>query len=1200
MGSYGRFISDHDSSYRERIVSCCPTMDVFGAKLNYLSIIVDGMEENKSWKQCLKVLARLSTNTGIRIVTLSQATTDIMQEWPQVFPDSGQIVITDHSYQDIRQFSQVKTAELVSKKPALLPKASVIEHSVLSGSQGMFQWVNAALLQLEEDVEDPEQVEANFEGIPSELKSTWDRVFQRSAQKEDKQRDAGIRAALQLLAISGCPVAMVELKAVISLTNLGTRAFEHILDPDRSESLSELAEKEVPALLGSLIEVSNNTDTKTVQLAHPSLLAALTSSETPQSNMATARYAFSLDEAHCKIAVLSMLVCQRSTVTHANSFGPHKLPFVEYAWDYWAYHFHHATSSGEYHKSLGDGFNAMTFVVSKDVIAYLDALCTFLHRPLRAVPGRFSDREYVLSLQRAQNALLQPIANLTKLQKRFKGDKFSNRPPGIFAEVEEARKLLPDPAYQLPQATSIFSSLPNASKAINSTINSVVREKTTVNRIRLDEVLEKLTYLTQPTGSSKLMLDIARDLRSLTLRLAVDPVYSALILSAGGQSFSPIHLLIYTAQLFEQSGSFPYWAKLSPHSDLMESFCCPRNDPESAPANFVLHCFEWRERRSDSKQVSVAGRYVRTHRRPTVEPHSGGRQLLRVSTENEMQVRRLHKLPGKQYFRVALAYRVFKPKDEFFQLFTNPLAGWHMKKSLMLDEPNSFALMQDPDMILGLYAPQGVEDTPLVQFVAALPHMFRLYFVRWLLAMLEIFGRVSKQVLATHFARLQVAAFEFDSAIAFFRRFSAIDAEENLRYWYFIPGACIFWLRCRYVPTFGAYYMPHTWIQFLWAWRHPAAYLDLQNITGFWMWLGTAFRVAFYNGIGGMAIAWANMDMDNAPVRTLGNIYGIFHFLCTVERSIFGALTVIATLVSYALVIMKDPGSMQEMFQLSIFYWFNVFFGLFVSAIQTGALQNGAGMGAVLVASFFHIFMIIVFVKQYEQIVRWGSFLLIPVTAPTKFFWRILFSHYIFLAQLLGVSILLGAAGLAYYWTNKFIWDPYDVDITLQQLQRASRLARTNLQPTDYQYIGQAPFGDATALEQQARAEEQAAFRENAAASEMTEEQNTEKELTYREAAVVEVARNTFGNDGELAVRETIERERELRHTSEGKFDEDQDHATRLRDVLAARLQELQNQKQRVPLRNRERKDHVSRPLRVSGSIHPLMIDETTEKIKSN
>ena len=56
----------------------------------------------------------------------------------------------------------------------------------------------------------------------------------------------------------------------------------------------------------------------------------------------------------------------------------------------------------------------------------MEAVLDFMSRPLRLASGRFSDREYVLSPQRAQEALTQPTKDLRALSKSLR-DPISSR-----------------------------------------------------------------------------------------------------------------------------------------------------------------------------------------------------------------------------------------------------------------------------------------------------------------------------------------------------------------------------------------------------------------------------------------------------------------------------------------------------------------------------------------------------------------------------------------------------------------------------------------------------------------------------------------------------------------------------------------------------------------------------------------------------
>lgn len=202
------------------------------------------------------------------------------------------------------------------------------------------------------------------------------------------------------------------------------------------EESREVAEREIKKYMGTIVNI--HTD-GTLQFQHPTITRALTRRDevtTPAS-----KFKFTLDDAHRNIALVCMTVCRTTTCIHANSFINWRMPLVQYTWNFWAYHCKNARTVGftaaedgaqirsllqAYPHMKGDwekqeafqyAFNKMIEGVTRDAVLYMEALLDFMSRPLCAVSGRFSDREYVLSLQRAQEALIQPTKDLCALYK---------------------------------------------------------------------------------------------------------------------------------------------------------------------------------------------------------------------------------------------------------------------------------------------------------------------------------------------------------------------------------------------------------------------------------------------------------------------------------------------------------------------------------------------------------------------------------------------------------------------------------------------------------------------------------------------------------------------------------------------------------------------------------------------------------------
>jgi hypothetical protein len=521
--------------------------------------------------------------------------------------------------------------------------------------------------------------------------------------------------------------------------------------------------------------------------------------------------------------------------------------------------------------------------------------------------------------------------------------------------------------------------------------------------------------------------------------------------------------LLYLAQLFEEAGTYPYWKLLPPSSDLLDNFMCATDDPEYASAKFVLHCFEWRDHKTQTDAAN-AGHYVRVPSVLVMNPRPAGHHLTRVSTENREQVRRLHEMPSGNFFVANYVYAAFKPSQGLVREYVgNPLAHLHMRGSLMMHEINDAMPLMDPNQAMHLAVPTAVRESPMREYFRAIPQLLQVHFVKFMTILLQVFGRLSKQALAVHFARLEVAFAELLMALAFFARFRTEEGMlPRLRGWYIVPGLLLFLIRCRYLPFFGAYYMPHAWSEFPFAYKHPAAYLDLQNTSGFWLWMTTVLRVTLYNMIGMSVIGVGSVpELADNPIGHAASSYGVFHHLCTLERSLFAFLTVAATMVACSLIMMRDAKTLSEVWRFSIFWWFNAFFALFASAANQGAMQSGKSVGIIFMLSVFQLGLLFVFIRFAEPIVNIISFCILPLTVPAMYLWRMLLSHHIGLAKAAGAGVFLFLVSRAFWISHRFIWDPYNVEGSLATLVEAEAVARKNLGAGEVMRVGWYPLGEA-------------------------------------------------------------------------------------------------------------------------------------------
>ncbi|KAJ6785086.1 hypothetical protein PWT90_03543 [Aphanocladium album] len=1070
------------------------------------SIVIDNLEDIPQPALLLEKLSILRAVENVRLLIFSQETDQIAHALDDHFGVKRPLYITDHSLQDIKQFTDLQGTALMTARPHLLDKKDFIMKTLHERAQGMFQWVNSALEELKSLV-DPRDVETKMNGIRGHLTQTYDKIFERMLADRDDTEKRRIQLALRWIAGSATPVTAVDLKIAHMINEMILRRNQ---DPNKAratmeteseirgmferEESREVAEREAKKYLGTIVNVRSDG---TLQFKHPTYLRSLTTPDEAATPASTVK--FRLSDAHRDIAIICMTVCQTTTFVHANSFITWRMPLVQYAWSFWAYHCSRAATGfttaedgaqlcsllQAYPNMQGDlekqqafqtTFNRMIDGATRDAVIYMDALIDFVSRPLRAVSGRFSDREYVLSLQRAQESLIQPTKDLCALRKSL-FDPISSRLQHIVKSVKVATD------RPCPQSTAEALQHKTSDRVSGAVGHLIGLTPSTVTKLSLDSYLEANPSLPRPYGAPRLLLEIARNLRVTALRLAVDPIYSALLLTAGGKSFSPLHPLVYLAQLLEEAGRYPYWDALPPGTDVMEPFICATKDSEFPSAKFVLHCFEWREPQATKVDAKVpvpvplsptsmrtampdfGGYYARTaivHIDMRPSPGSGQAiGLARVSTENWEQVKRLHQMKAAHFFAAQETYALFRSdKDWLNKNVLNPLTNLHMRYSLAVEEHTDSSLYkQDAAWVLGTFAPTEVQQAPLKAFIIAIPYTLRAYFIQYVVTLLESFGQVGRQVLATHWTKIESALKELSSVKGLWQRMlpgswgrtTDLVGNELPRVdpMFMIPALLLFLIRCLYFPSWGAYMWYHSWTKFYYAWDHPAAYLALQNelYSGFWHILWVIFIGVINVTIGEVAVGFTRLpsNVTGKWINGIVSTYALFHSLCTVDRSMFAIVAALATLTSCGHVMLHDAATVAELFRFSFFFWFTVFIQLVLSMVKLGALEKGAGWVAILGGAFVQVFAIVLCCRYYLPISRFFWACAKPGRWLAVWIWTYWLSASILAAKSIGMACLFLGAWRAYWYMHKFVWDPHDIEGSLHQLLQASQLIRATL-----------------------------------------------------------------------------------------------------------------------------------------------------------
>lgn len=1069
----------------------------------------------------LKALAPLRERRGFRFIFSSQDVAQIARVLRDDFDVTRPLLITDHTATDVESFVQLKTDAILQAKPSLRQQRDVVIQTLTHGARGMFQWVNSALHHLA-DVEDPRDVQSVLEDVSDDLLCTYDKTFDRLASKPGPTTVSRVRTCLKIMAVATRPLTCADVKMAFLVQDAlvkGENVEEELaslFERSDSKERSQLAEREVLSYLETLVSVLPDG---TIQFRHPTILRALgrlrQDRDGPglrgRSHSKADTIKFNSQDAHLATARICMAICRVTTFTHANAFDEWQAPLVQYAWCYWAHHlmkseFNFRSVSelaqakansplADSAKMSGAGstqilFDDMLESVSRDALIYLESLVSFLAQPLKAVPGVFSDRDYVLSLLMAQESLILPSRELCSLRQSL-FDRLSSALNSARQEVSaESKRKVPELSRQAlmkKRADDTF----HYAKAKLLGLESVVR------RLRVDSYLQRKPEITRPRGAQKQMFEIARALRVAALRFAIDPIYSALLTEAGGSSFSPLHPLVYVAQLLEEAALYPYWEALPPGTDPLSPFICQSNDREYDAAKFVLHCFEWRDPRQSEENASesqqavlplnhVVGKYNLQHLSwaparglEDGRPCPSFQALKRVTTENWEQVQRLREPSAEHWYSALVQYGFFRAEhtDTFGKMIVNPITNMHMKTQLMMSGPSDGSLFDNTEEVLLRHAPREVRETPLKSYVRSLPSILRLLFYRYVLDMMRIFGQLARTTFYWHFVKIDMATSDLEKVKFFLRRIVFPDETPDMPrvpLVHFIPGTILFLLRCRYFPAWGSFIWFHSWSEFPYAYRHAAAYLDLQAEFGFWDFCKNMSMYLADSFIGTIVLIWT-MTPEHAasPAGTVGFPIAIFHLLCAVDRSLFSLASIVATVLASSRILLYDADNVARLFQWSLWNWVVIFFQLSIAGVQLAITEytNGSTSTArnIMMALGFPLLQIGTlwfFSWHFIAISGWLFSLTRPARFLVMFIWRNFMFASVFAAKAFGTLLIFIAVFKAFASLRTFTRDPYDTEGNRQKLLQVSGQIRgtQNIPHAALKQIGRYPLGIDNAL----------------------------------------------------------------------------------------------------------------------------------------
>lgn len=947
-------------------------------------------------------------------------------------PVSYQLLNHRLSKNDILQYIEQKTAHVMRKRSTLAPKEDLIVQRLQSGAQGIFELVNTALHHVEMHISSPNVLDEYLDDLPTTMENVYEKIFKR-IRPTSKVAMTRFQTALQILAVSATPVTAIDLQIALRVSQLmkdssKDAALRDLCTTHWSRRQRQDAKRDILQMLDCLVAVD---ESGFVTLVHPSLRHSLLSDRDftgeEQSSRYTpgrAWYQFSETQAHLLVADVCIATCGHTTLAQANIFAV-KPPLLTYSWNYWAYHLRasgfNLSNSTPRTTRTRNGLDNMLRQVHQHSLSFLSALGVFVTSPLEPVAGSYSILEYRQSLQRAQHSTASAITALCKSREAFP----------IAAKLHQERERIPENLNDIP-ADSKYQSVVKWGRSTASSLRKwLARDQTRVTRVKADALMDT-TPLPNLYGSFAFpepihsVLDSARALRRVALTFAVNPIHAALMRKAGLTGFSPIHMLVYVAQLFEEAASFPYWKHLLEVLDPADAFICDTSDPQAGPAKFVLRLVDWqRPNKHLSAELGESGSDWSVRFLATQGLSHRLRELSEVTAHRWIAAR----------FGLDIFYADPGSEDGWLQRHVaNPISNMHIREKLyMLDvhDKRPWPVFLDPTKTLDLKAPTVLRDAPVKEVLTALPSMLMFIYAKYVAILLELFTEIPRAGVVAHFIQLSTSRTEL---YAFANYIKSLPTKAPRRLWHVPLALILYYLRVRFFPNVGAHAMNHSVRDMLLSYRHPAAYLNLQSFHDAWFWFKYALEIRLWNAVGRTFVAFSQVEgLRCLPeVQLVSDTLAGLYYIVTLERNVFGLGFSLAILTASAKVIMYDRENLSAVGYLT--FWYLVMNGFSVFNIVVGAMlqQNQASFlqGLAVVVPEFLILIVAIIYHEHTiwiagVILGW---LVWPVTGPAMLAWRLGLYLYAPLLKLAGVVVFLLLVLLAAIWMEKAVWDPHDLE----------------------------------------------------------------------------------------------------------------------------------------------------------------------------
>jgi len=915
----------------------------------------------------------------------------------------------------------------VQVRTELAPKALQIKEKLQNSADGIFQWVNESIRHLKSVA--VYELDQSLKEMPVGLHSSYEKIFSRIARAEPAVQKK-VQSALRWLAVSARPLTVRDLWTALRLEARGDRDVKALLEDCSSSShTDEAIVDELYELLGPLLRISHSLSSGYyIQLIHPSLRVAVTVQDVGDNSAACAPYHFSESAAQVHCFQLCMDICAETALHHAVCLERSLPPLVDYAWSFWAYHCHRSGLLFDDAK-LRTQFDKMVAGVSRDCLVFLNALVDFSSVSLVEMMQQLNELHSTMSVKLAQESLSPAVDAMVLVRKNIP----------IAFQLSEARKYTDADRLLRPEAPSPLETdqqdEPSGwATALKSKFAS--RPSSTL-KLALDLVLAQRPQLVEHRAKATSVLTRASQcLRIVALRFSVEPVATTLKLRSNARSLSPIHLLARVANFMEECGNYPYWDITPPNIVYTRCFACSNDDRFFGPAKFVLQALD----DGQTKVVWTEDR-VRLLEKQSSLPSQ-------ITSEHKRHVQKIYQMPGHSHLVAQVTYSLFNFNMDVYGgltqiLLVNPMKEAHLRTSLLVARVSGS--YTGPDELLASQAPESYYANEYQEFVRAIPQLIKLLFVRYVVALFEVFADLTQAAIALHIVKLKACANDLDfvgNLVQYSRLPGGLISPAH-----FVPGLILFCIRCRYMPWWTIYITQTTWQDLYLGLKHPAAFLNIDGNLTFRATILLTMKCKMLELLG--LVVTTRSLFSLAPSSSGAHIAKsilCFNAFLLIERIAFRVSRSLVTAVATGRVMFSDADSVGGVVSFTFSFWFIHAFALMLHAGHVGMLQglNGWWQFFALLSRVLLLILFSVYLGSVGSAIR---MMLYPITLPLWLISRAFFASWAWILRIIGASTFLLMVALAVFFARQYWTDPYGLKDSLEGLQRAAQAIRLSIGP---------------------------------------------------------------------------------------------------------------------------------------------------------